>query len=396
MRTGIFGGTFDPVHVGHIKCAEEIMKRFSLDRIIFIPTGDPPHKIIRRITPARDRTAMLEAAVSGMKNMYVSRMECEREGTTYTYDTLKELRAEYGDSEILYMIVGADTLRDIVKWYKSDDVFKMCIFAAMKRPGSGDDEFYAYVKAAEEAGAQVEIADIPEVDISSTDVRKAVRAGEDISRLVPEGVGKYIEENGLYKQHTPDFGEIFADVRTLMSAKRFEHTVGVMNECVRLAHLFGGNAEKCRLAGLLHDCGKELNTQQYKWLGLSGTGTADYDAKEVLLHAKAGVILASERYGITDPEILEAIDCHITGRPEMGLTAQILFVADYTEPGRHGEMYDAVRREIACGSLERAILEECDRVILYNMGKKGARVCTEGVRTRNWIMSRISGVSKEA
>lgn len=396
MRTGIFGGTFDPVHNAHICCAKKVMEQLALDRVIFIPTGDPPHKISRRVTPAKDRLAMLNAAIQGYDNFYVSDMECRRSGTTYTVDTLTELRAECKDGDELYMIIGADTLRDVVNWYRSGDVFKMCVFAAMKRPGSSDEEFYEALNAASSAGAKVAAADAPVMDISSTYIRKAAAKGEDISAFVPESVREYIENNGIYKPRRMDFTAIYDDVGTLMSRKRFEHSVGVMNECERLAEMFGADVDKCRLAGLLHDCGKELSVQQYRWLGIKNDEKADYDAKEVLLHARAGAILASERYGISDPDILEAIECHVTGRPEMGLIAQILFVADYTEPGRKGYMFDAVRQKIDEGSLELAMLEECDMVIKYNMDKKGARVCTEGVRTRNWILSKIAENTKEA
>lgn len=395
MRIGIFGGTFDPIHNAHICCAIKVMEQLALDRVIFIPAGDPPHKISRRVTPAKDRLAMVSSAIQGYANFYVSDIECRRDGLTYTFDTLRELRAEYKDSDTLYMIIGADTLRDIVNWYRSEDVFKMCIFAAMKRPGSSDGEFYEAFHIASSAGAKVVPADAPLMDISSTDIRKAAAKGEDISAFVPENVREYIEKNEIYKPRSMDFTEIYNDVSMLMSRKRFEHSVGVMHECERLAQIFGADIDKCRLAGLLHDCGKELSAQQYRWLGIKYEGKADYDAKEVLLHARAGAILASERYGITDPDILEAIECHVTGRPEMGIAAQILFVADYTEPGRTGDMFDAVRKKIDEGSLELAMLEECDRVIKYNMDKKGARVCVEGVRTRNWILDKIAEGAEE-
>lgn len=187
-----------------------------------------------------------------------------------------------------------------------------------------------------------------------------------------------------------EFAEIYEDVRKLLSPKRFTHSIGVMEESARLGGLFGADPERCRLAGLLHDCAKELTKQQYGWLGIKTDECGDYDGKEVLLHGEAGAILAEARYGVTDPEILEAVRCHITGKPEMGLLAQILFVADYTEPGRRGPHFDRVRSKIKEGSLPQAILAECDGTIRYNLEKNAVQICTETIRTRNWILQKIA------
>lgn len=390
MRTGIFGGTFDPVHNGHLICAREVMTQLKFDRILFIPTGEPPHKIARRITPAKDRLAMLTAAVEGCAGFAVSDIECRREAFTYTYDTLVELRRTADENEAFFMIIGADTLADVFNWYRSADVFRLCSFAAMKRPGYDETAFRRNLCKARQAGADVWIADVPQIDISSTKIRAAAAAGEALSDAVPAPVRDYILRKRLYRPGKMEFAEIYEDVRKLLSPKRFTHSIGVMEESARLGGLFGADPERCRLAGLLHDCAKELTKQQYGWLGIKTDECGDYDGKEVLLHGEAGAILAEARYGVTDPEILEAVRCHITGKPEMGLLAQILFVADYTEPGRRGPHFDRVRSKIKEGSLPQAILAECDGTIRYNLEKNAVQICTETIRTRNWILQKIA------
>ena len=390
MKIGIFGGTFDPVHNGHLLCAQEVMRQLHFDKVLLIPTGDPPHKITRRITPAADRLAMLDAALQGIAGFEVSDLECRRPDYTYTYDTLIALRKTAGENDAFYMIVGADTLSDLFNWYRAEDVFRLCSFAAMKRPGCDEPAFRENLRKAAEAGARIIPVEVPQIDVSSTQVRRAAAAGEPLSGLVPERVAAYIREKRLYSARKMGFEEIYEDLRQILSAKRFAHSVGVMEESVRLAKLFGADLEKCRLAGLLHDCAKELTEQQYRWLGLKTPHLGEYDVKRVLLHGEAGAILAEARYGIGDSEILEAVRCHITGKPEMGLAAQIVFVADFTEPGRCGAHFDAVRKQVENGSLRGAILTECDNTIRYKLSQNG-QLCTETVRTRNWILQEMHG-----
>ena len=390
MRTGIFGGTFDPVHNGHLICADAVRRQLALDKVVFVPAGVPPHKIARRITPPEDRLAMLRAAIGEREGFSVSDIECRRRKYTYTYDTLIELRRTAAADEEFYWIIGADTLADVFNWYRSADVFRLCAFAAMKRPGCDETVFQQSLRKAQEAGATVLVADVPQIDISATQIRAAAGAGEEIGAFVPEPVRAYIRQKNLYRPAQLHFSEIYEDVETLLSPRRFTHSIGVMEESVRLGERFGADREKCRLAGLLHDCAKELTEQQYRWLGIKTDASGEYDGKQVLLHGEAGAILAETRYGVRDPEILAAIRWHITGRPEMGLLEQILFVADYTEPGREGAVFDLVRETLRKGSLLRAVLAECESTIQYVVNGKDRQLCTQTVRTRNWALKKIA------
>ena len=183
------------------------------------------------------------------------------------------------------------------------------------------------------------------------------------------------------------YSEICEDLQRLLSVTRFTHSMGVAEESVRLAKIYGADVEKCRLAGILHDCAKELTAKQYVWMGFDGNCDKDYEGENVLLHALAGAILAKERYGVCDEEILEAIRCHITGKPEMGLVAQIVFLADYTEKGREGTFYESVREKADKGLLYEAMLEECDNTLIYNLKKEKLLICVQTVKTRNWLVS---------
>ncbi len=379
------GGTFDPIHKGHIKCADEVKKVLGLDKILFIPTGEPPHKISRRVTPSCHRLAMTKVAVSDFSFFDVSDIEINRNKYTYTYDTILELKAKFPQDEF-FMIIGADTLADIVNWYRAEDVFKMCSFIAMKRPGADYGLFDSYLDRATSAGANILPVDISETDISSTTVREKAMLGEDISDLVPIGVSKYILDNQLYKNTAMSYDEIVEDMRKLMGNERYVHCLNVSEECVRLGKIFGVEENKCRIAGLLHDVAKEISDKQYQWLGVN-LSNDNYEGEKVMRHAVAGKILASGRYGIKDDDILEAIECHITGKPEMGLLAKILFIADYTEKGRIGKQFDDVRNMVNKGALEEAILLQCDNTLMYNLNKGSVHICTQTIKTRNWILT---------
>ena len=388
MRIGIMGGTFDPIHKGHIKCAEEVQNALNLDKVLFIPTGEPPHKIARRVASAEDRLEMVRRAICGCANFDVSDIEIRRNKYTYTYDTLVELNNSFNDCEF-YMIIGADTLADIINWHRAEDVFKLCKFIAMKRPGADYDMFQSYLKKATDSGAEVLPVEINEIDISSTLVREKVKNGEDISGLVPLKVSKYIEEKGIYSTKEMSYDEISADMKKFLSPQRYEHCLNVAEECVRLGKIYGADESKCRLAGILHDVGKELTDKQYHWLGVN-LSNDDFNGEKVLRHALAGKIIAEGRYGISDCDILEAIESHITGKPNMGLLAKLIFIADYTEKGRVGKQFDEVRAKVNDGKLDEAILLQCDNTLIYNLMRGSVHICTQTVKTRNWALSNIT------
>lgn len=199
-RIGICGGTFDPVHHGHLISAECIRHQYKLDRIIFIPTGMPPHKKLINVTDAEHRFNMLCRAIETNPFFSVSRIEIERPGFTYTVDTLNQMMREFDDETKLFYIIGADVVHDLLTWKEYKKVFALCEFIAALRPGYKKQDF-------EEAAqnlrlnykARIHLAKIPLIEISSTLVRERVKNNESIKYLVPEGVEEYIAEHGLYK-----------------------------------------------------------------------------------------------------------------------------------------------------------------------------------------------------
>ncbi len=196
MKTGLMGGTFDPVHYGHLVIAEAARAEFGLDRVVWVPSGDPPHKKEYPVTGKEHRYAMVVLATASNPWFDVSRMELEREGATYTYDTLAAFRGLCPDDE-LFFITGADAILEILTWYRHAEVVRLCRFIAVTRPGYDLARLDAVLPP--EYLARIDTLHVPGVDISSTDLRRRAREGDPVRYLLPENVEAYIGKHGLYR-----------------------------------------------------------------------------------------------------------------------------------------------------------------------------------------------------
>ena len=187
-RIGILGGTFDPVHNGHIHLAVKALEKLALDRVIFIPAYIPPHKKGVKVTPARHRYNMLKLAISAHKKFKVSDMEIKRKGRSYSVETLRRMRRRYGAGAEFFFITGSDSLRELDKWKKLEEILKLCRFVVAERPGF----------KARRAPEGFIFLRISAKDISATDIRKSIKRGSPLTGLVPRRVERYIDRNKLY------------------------------------------------------------------------------------------------------------------------------------------------------------------------------------------------------
>lgn len=198
MKIGIMGGTFDPIHLGHLATAEAVRELFALDEILFIPAARPPHKLGNNITDEQHRLTMTRLATSSNKFFRVSDMELKRTGLSYTLDTMNELHKTFGRSTELFFIIGADSLADLSKWHAARELVEKCHFIATTRQGV-DVDFSAVEKFFGSAAKEhIHRTTTPGLEISSTDIRERVRRGRSIKYLVPEVVEEYILREELY------------------------------------------------------------------------------------------------------------------------------------------------------------------------------------------------------
>lgn len=198
QRIGIMGGTFDPIHHGHLVAASEVAARFALDRVIFVPTGQPWQKMGRDVTSAEHRYLMTVIATASNPQFTVSRVDLDRDGPTYTIDTLRDLHAMYPRAE-LFFITGVDALAAIMTWKNVNEIFELAHFVGATRPGYQLDELDI---AADVPAGAVTILEVPALAISSTACRARVQSGQPVWYLVPDGVVQYIAKHSLYSPDT--------------------------------------------------------------------------------------------------------------------------------------------------------------------------------------------------
>ena len=199
MRVGILGGTFDPVHLGHLIIAEEARIRLRLDRVIFTPAGQPWLKEGQPVTPAHHRLRMVELAVASNPFFQVVSSEIDRSGPTYTVETLEELQSSLGPNAGLYFIVGMDALEQFHRWKEPERLLELCSLVVVSRPGHQGVDINNLVGRYPQAGERLVLLTVPRIEISSTEIRRRVGEGISIRYLVPEVVDEYISEHGLYQ-----------------------------------------------------------------------------------------------------------------------------------------------------------------------------------------------------
>jgi nicotinate-nucleotide adenylyltransferase len=346
-RVAVMGGTFDPIHNGHLVAAEMVRDRFSIDRVVFIPSGNPPHKDSDAVTQCEDRYLMVAMAISSNPFFDVSRMEMDRPGASYTVDTLREMADMCEKKAKLHFIAGADALGEIRTWREPDEILKLCTLVAVTRAGYDQARLAQEVKALrEDFGAKVSLLQIPEIAISSTEIRERVQRRLPVRYMVPDLVESYISKQGLYRIKWDGLEHAEEAVRAALSDKRWRHTLGVIQEACILSKRFNADQKKAYVAALLHDVAKEIpNDEKLRLCKLYGIRVDEIMAENPdLTHSYLSAELAKRDFNIKDKDILNAIRYHNTGRRDMSALEKTLIVADCAEAYRQDyPMLPAIR-----------------------------------------------------
>jgi len=341
-KIGVFGGSFNPPHLGHMLAARELKESLGLFRVILVPAAAPPHKKLPAGSPdAATRLELLRAASASLPGAEVSDIELRREGPSYTADTLRALSAVY-PGEQLVLLMGTDMFLTLDTWYRPEEI---CRFAAIATAHREADNAALHARIAEQAeklrsqfGAEVFVADNRFLDVSSTTVRRMLRFECAESYLDP-AVLAVIREKGLYGVGESLKGLPFVELRrvslALLKEKRVAHVIGCCETAVKLARRWGANEEDAARAGILHDVTKALDyNAQLLLCGKYGIIIDDFERKNwKLLHSRTGAAVARHIFGENDA-VCDAIYWHTTGRANMTLLEKILYIADYMEPNR--------------------------------------------------------------
>ena len=367
-RIGIYGGTYSPPHIGHLKAAEFAVEACKLDRLLLIPTGVSPHKEMSSGATSEDRLRMLRLSAAGIERAEVSDLELKREGRSYTVDTLGELKAQYPDSELVLMM-GTDMFTSFLTWREPERIMTLATLAVFCRGERGELERIAAQKAALEAmGAKIELVHNPVTAISSTDLRRMLVFGCADPFLMP-GVGDYIRENGLYgtgkNRKNLSIEELEAEVVALLNPNRVAHVLGCRDCAVELAKLYGENEVDAARAGLLHDITKAIDGPLQLTLCAEYGIVLDTFSRSFpkTLHALTGSLVAERIFGENE-NVVSAICHHTTGRANMTLLEKIIYIADYVERNRDFPGVEQMRA-LAYTDLDRAVLMGLESAVAH-------------------------------
>lgn len=355
MKIGIYGGTFNPPHLGHITAARAVFELLKLDQLLLIPAGLPPHKALPEGSPTRaqrlEMTRMAGEQLGLGGRVKTLDIELHRAGKSYTSATLEQIKAQYPDDE-LWLLMGTDMLLTIQAWHAPEEVLSLAGIAAFGRTEADTAELfdiqreYLYRTYPQ---ARIFTLTIPGVvDVSSTELREKLARGEGAGLLAPAVYG-YILREGLYNTRADLKALSLSQLRPValsyLKHQRIPHVLGTEQEAIRLAERYGADVEKARRVALLHDCTKKLDMpEQLALCEKYGIALDELEQQALkLLHARTGAAVARDVFG-ADDEICSAIRWHTTGRANMTKLEKIIYLADYIEPSRDFPGVDKLRK----------------------------------------------------
>ncbi len=386
-KVGIMGGTFDPIHISHLILGETAYEQFSLDKVLFLPAGNPPHKRNRKGGASDlERVEMVRRAIAGNSHFQLCLDEMDASDYSYTYRTLERMKAEHPDTEF-YFIVGADSLFDFEKWKEPARICQAASILVAVRDHIDDERLSRKMKELEEKlGGHFYRLYSTNLDISSKMIRDWIRRKKTVRYYVPEPVLAYIADRHIYGMESTleetegqgkekirqmsgqyDLKKIEEKLEKHLDEDRMRHTRGVMYTAASLAMVYGCSLEKAQVAGLLHDCAKCIpNKKKLKMCLENQIPMTEYEeANPFILHAKLGAFLARQKYGVDDEQILDAITWHTTGKPDMSLLDKIIYLADYIEPGRDKASRLPYIRKLAFQDLDECMYQVLKDTLEY-------------------------------
>lgn len=396
LKIGIYGGTFNPIHTGHMAAAQFAAEYLGLDLLYLIPAGLPPHKALAENTPdAEHRMNMTKLAAGAMgRNVKVLDLELKRTGKSYTVDTLRELKMRHPEDD-LYFLMGTDMFLTFQKWYQPQEIAKLCTLCAFGRSEADTEELFAVQREylSKTLHANIVTIVLPKiVEISSTELRDALCEGRGRDFL-HDAVYGYILRERLYGTERDlarlSLEELRCVALSMLEPSRIPHVLGTEETAAQLAVRWGVDEETARRAALLHDCTKAFNMEQHLVLCRQYNVEPDQWERKVesLLHALTGATVAKYIFGVSS-EIESAIRFHTTGKADMTVLEKIIYLADYIEPTRSFRDLTEVRK-LAMEDLDRACLMSFTMSVEH-LEEKGYMVHPNSVYARDYLKGLLS------
>lgn len=357
MKIGVYGGSFNPVHGGHINLAETAVKSLELDKLFIVPVGKPWYKEDNNLISGEHRINMCDLAFKNVPNTEVLDYEINKTERNYTVSTIHWLKSHYANAEF-YVIMGGDMFLTLKNWRCFDELKGMVKFCAAERSFGNDEEMTECKKYLEENGAEVKLIPLDIVEISSSEIRKSIEEGKKPEYLT-DGVYSYIQQNKLYgykDDYIYPFEEFKKLLKTKVEEKRYIHSVNVAECAGHLAEKYGYNVHMARTAGILHDICKRMDIdEQIKLIKASRVKWDELTfEKKKILHGLSAAEYIFNDLGVYNTDIIDAVRYHTTGRPAMTLLEKIVYVADAISAERDYPDVDVVR-EYAENDLDKAV-----------------------------------------
>ena len=388
-RIGIYGGTFNPPHVGHIQAAKQAVSTLGLTKLLMIPAYAPPHKaVLPSNSPrARQRLEMLRIAAADCPQIEVSDLELKREGISYTWETLETVKKLYPGAELV-LLMGTDMFLTFDTWKNPEKILGEATLGVFYRGDKGEKAAALKQKEALEAqGAKVILVHNDVIVISSTQMRRLLAfrcAGE----FLPAGVLDYIREYNLYDTRTNwknlPMDKLEQVVVSLLNPNRVRHVLGCRDTAVALAERWGADVTDAARAGILHDITKAIDGPlQLTLCDAYGKLLDDFSKRYPrTLHALTGSMVAQRIFG-ENPAVVSAIESHTTGKANMTLLEKIIYVADYMEPNRDFPGVEKLR-ELAFSDLDGALKLGLE-MTLEHLKAQGAEVSPASRSALDWL-----------
>ena len=357
-KVGIFGGTFNPPHIGHIESAKYAVAQLGLDKLIVVPAGVPPHKDIPDdAPPAAMRLQMTCEAFQGVSKAEVSEIEISGSGPNYTVDTVSVISREHPGAE-LFLIVGTDMYLSLETWKDSETLLKSITPAVLSRSAGETAKTEEYSRILiERHGTGTVILTNDIIDISSSQLRRLLPEREGLGYII-DATYSYIIQNRLYGAK-PDWAWLRSKAYAMLSDSRIPHVAGCEREALSLADRWGANRDDAQEAAILHDITKNLSESRHTEIlekhGLTDAAPGRGEGK--LFHSITGALAAADVFGVSRT-VAEAIRWHTTGKPDMSALEKIIYLADYIEPTRNDEGIEGLGklRELAYADLDAAMI----------------------------------------
>ena len=374
-QTVLYGGTFNPIHRGHLDICVRARQAVDARRVLLMPAAQPPHKSAGWLAPDQDRLAMCALAAREYDLIQVDDWEIRRGGRSYTVDTLGHLAAVFPEEE-LWLLIGTDMFLTFTQWHRWEEIGKMASLLVASREEGDREQLLDQQQRLAERGVRSRLLQNPPMPMSSTQIREELRRDGTTGKVCPQ-VLDYIREKELYLHPPEELDYRRRYIRPLMTDYRYRHSLGVEKQAVKMARRFGADQRKAALAGILHDVCKDMpkGALLQNILESGIINGIDFKASPQLIHSYAGALYLQSHMDIHDTEVIEAVRYHTTARAGMSLLETVVYLADLTSEDREypdvGEM-----RRLCDTDLRKAMIHALTHTV-KELTRKQKPICPD-------------------